>query len=828
MFERTDPPFPSFSSFPSFHSCSCLKPLQILQPTAPLNQDGAKSRRTLNDMMRCFEYVVRFATTAGLEAVSQVSESGLNTRDELVYRFKHSLQQLMYYVDNLMIKQVPTFVRVIQDLAIENFTPVFEHLKCIFDQGELGEIARGFIESVPHDESQRVSLRMKKLTMVHSMMCSSSEIFTKATSRAMCIAPVVRMLQEFMHSRRPGERILTVLILKELVQITYDAKSSDDAWNLSCMLPEITQLVATLMEEKKALYAPEQTAAKAAVAGMTTSSTVSGDDGGAGSSVPGVTSRNGGGKENPSDKKSSTRRISIVGMPSIAHGREGRKSDIRLLRATSIASRLATSTGATNSNVTSDYEIDTFQILPMHVRNNVCLLEHAVVSLFDIIRMMTERQKKYFLSAITKTHRMRFEFFANLLHISHRMLAELGQEQKHVSASAPGSAISNAMNTAGMGGISSKKEMGEMFPSLWLVMCIGEHQSELAILKWFQDMAADEFLFDVDEVEAEQRIAEAQKQKMSLEQKQAQEGGGSGGKEAGGAATSRTDDKDKVDKDVLLAAELGGGLIDEFGAPLVEEVGHDDESEDDNRPVSQMEKLTLWDGFLWLGVTLLNVPNLKLEQMPKQKREFAEKNFGDMRDAVCESLVFLWDKLASRKLAVIDQLSLPLLRLTDSGHERTREFGSSTYFDMLRTEYADTKSLSMVENATIDAVTSIVAERNEKMSALEDTCTMRDGGKSPGEGFLELFTNQLEQKFRNDEQLRLDETLAAKFLGGIKELFELLSTLSKYERSADSSVFEDERTASMLKVRCLFFFLASCISCCQVLRFFCSAHPFPT
>ena len=72
--------------------------------------------------------------------------------------------------------------------------------------------------------------------------------------------------------------------------------------------------------------------------------------------------------------------------------------------------------------------------------------------------------------------------------------------------------------------------------------------------------------------------------------------------------------------------------------------------------------------------------------------------------------------------------------------------------------------------------------------------------KSPGEGFLELFTNQLEQKFRDDKQLRVDQKLASEFLSGINELFDLLSTLSKYERSADSSVFEDERTASMLMV----------------------------
>ena len=763
--------------------------------------------------MRCFQYVVKFATTAGLEAVSQVSTEQPAVRGKIIDRFKHSLQQLMYYVDNLMLKQVPTFVRVIQDLAIENFTPVFEHLEHIFDQTELGEIARGFIESVPHDENQRVSLRMKKLTMVHSMMRSSSGIFTRAKSRAMCIAPVVRMLQEFTHSHRPGERILTVLILKELVQITHDASSSDDAWNLSCMLPEITQLVATLVEERKAALAPAQAAAKAAVAGMAAVADGRGGGEAAGASVLQRKDGAAGADSKPLSKMKSTRRVSIAGVPSIAHGREGRISDMRLLRATSIASRLATSTGATFVSAKSDYEIDTLQILPSRVRESVHLLEHAIVSMFEIIRMMTERQKKYFLSAITKTHRMRFEFFANLLHICHRMLAELGQEKRRQN-----SKLSSKTSMVG-----SNKDVGEMFPSLWLVMCIGEHQSQLAILKWFQDMAADEFLFDVDEIEAEQRVVEAreQEQQHSDEKDSQQEDI---------APSMSTSESASKDKDALLAAELGGGLLDSFGMPLVEEVGHDDEdglNEHNNRPVSQMEKLTLWDGFMWLGVTLLNVPNLKLEQMSKQKRDFAQENFGDMRDTVCDVLVILWEKLASRKLAVIDQLSLPLLRLTDSGHARTREFGSATYFDMLRTEYADTQSLSMVENATIDAVTSIVAERNEKMAAQEDTGMVRDSSKSPGEGFLELFTNQLEQKFRDDEQLRKDQTLAAKFLGGIKELFELLSTLSKYERSADSSVFEDERTASMLKVGLPVLLVCACVcvcvcACvCNVFIFFC-------
>ena len=84
------------------------------------------------------------------------------------------------------------------------------------------------------------------------------------------------------------------------------------------------------------------------------------------------------------------------------------------------------------------------------------------------------------------------------------------------------------------------------------------------------------------------------------------------------------------------------------------------------------------------GVHLLNTDNLKLESMTEQKAFFVKEHFGDVRDTVCTILFELWGKLDERKLLVSDQLVLPLLRLTDSKHNKSREFGSSTYFDILR------------------------------------------------------------------------------------------------------------------------------------------------
>ena len=193
-----------------------------------------------------------------------------------------------------------------------------------------------------------------------------------------------------------------------------------------------------------------------------------------------------------------------------------------------------------------------------------------------------------------------------------------------------------------------------------------------------------------------------------------------------------------------------------------------------------------------------------------------------MRDQVCTILIELWSKLDDRKLHVAKELVLPLLRLTDSGHSGSREFGSTTYFDILRTEYQKTSALFAVENYTIDAVVKIVAERDHavakstsgnsthgtsssSISAPSTTSTAseklqknKNNTRSPGEGFLELFTSQLENQFLDDDVFKSD--LAIRFLEGIKKLFVLLSALSKYESSPDSSVYEDERAASMLSL----------------------------
>ena len=362
-------------------------------------------------------------------------------------------------------------------------------------------------------------------------------------------------------------------------------------------------------------------------------------------------------------------------------------------------------------------DIDSVSVLD----NVTNVVQYAIVSLFEVIRMMTPEQKEYFLQEITSTQRERYKFLSDLCQITHRMLTFSDTKQ--------------------------------IFPSLWLVMCIGEHQTQLSILHWFSSMAADNFLFDQRALQEERR---------------------------------REEENQEEDEIIAIAVITKEEALDN-------ELNNISEMTED--AVSHIERHMLWEAFLWLGVHLLNAENLKLEQMTDQKRTFIEGNFGDLRHQVCEIMITLWSKLDDRKLSVADQLVLPLLRLTDSEHEGSRAFGSTTYFDILRTEFQKTQALHYVENYTIDAVTSIVAERDY---AVAHGMVSHGGARSPGEGFLELFTSQLENKFRDDDILRSE--LPIRFLEGIKKLFVLLSALSKYESSPDSSVYEDERAASMLSL----------------------------
>ena len=139
----------------------------------------------------------------------------------------------------------------------------------------------------------------------------------------------------------------------------------------------------------------------------------------------------------------------------------------------------------------------------------------------------------------------------------------------------------------------------QIFPSLWLVMCIGEHQTQLSILRWFSSMAADEFLFNEKEYRKEIAL------KLHLQNMETKK--------------SQKENQDEDDDEDVDNVKINSMTKEEALANELNNTSHDDAEQ----VVTHIERHMLWEAFLWLGVHLLNAENLKIESMvsiSKRKR----------------------------------------------------------------------------------------------------------------------------------------------------------------------------------------------------------------
>ena len=147
----------------------------------------------------------------------------------------------------------------------------------------------------------------------------------------------------------------------------------------------------------------------------------------------------------------------------------------------------------------------------------------------------------------------------------------------------------------------------QIFPSLWLVMCIGEHQTQLSILRWFSSMAADEFLFNEKEYRKEIAL-KLHLQNMETKKKNQKE--------------NQDQQEDEDDDDDVDNVKIDSMTKEEALANELNNTSHDDAEQ----VVTHIERHMLWEAFLWLGVHLLNAENLKIESMvSNSKRKYSSE-----------------------------------------------------------------------------------------------------------------------------------------------------------------------------------------------------------
>lgn len=184
-------------------------------------------RQALNLCMKNFSFIIRFAIIAWEE--HNTDELGLSSRQSRVSvasidngdsdPFTQSLLEVMYYIDALMAKESPPnppWIQAVQAKALSNFSSVFEDLAKVFRVKDLGELARGFIESIPLRTEKASHMNIAKLLLVRDLVRGS--VFRTKASRDTVIAAVIRLLQKHLNNS-DDERLLSIAILKELVAV---------------------------------------------------------------------------------------------------------------------------------------------------------------------------------------------------------------------------------------------------------------------------------------------------------------------------------------------------------------------------------------------------------------------------------------------------------------------------------------------------------------------------------------------------------------------------------------------------------------------------------
>ena len=243
--------------------------------------------------MKCFGFLVRIIVTAKEQCDNSPTRQSVKAGETLQSiqdandeEFREALRQLIWFIDALMLKKTPVQIVAIQNHTLNHFSHVFEHLKNVFPAPDLGDLARGFLDSIPLANSAQVN--HAKLTLVNNLV--HSEVFRDATSRTVVMSATVHVLRSHM-TRSPQERLLCISILKALLKVVGVKGNEHDVWHMVLMLPTVVPEVLGLQED--AIFRGQGTLMSPAA--MSRRRSASDEGGGAGAG--GATSQGPGNKE---------------------------------------------------------------------------------------------------------------------------------------------------------------------------------------------------------------------------------------------------------------------------------------------------------------------------------------------------------------------------------------------------------------------------------------------------------------------------------------------------------------------------------------------------
>lgn len=187
----------------------------------------------------------------------------------------------------------------------------------------------------------------------------------------------------------------------------------------------------------------------------------------------------------------------------------------------------------------------------------------------------------------------------------------------------------------------------------------------------------------------------------------------------------------------------------------------------------------VWRKWFQLTLTLLNNPDLELEHFNESKSKFVVARYGDMRLKVLELTRELWAALDTKKVLFVGVLLTDIFSLAQHRFEAAVVFAFDLYYDMLCSEFTNTAEFNEVERHTIDDLYKLA-------------------GNSVSDAFVERLFAETRSRMESQNRLGAEgNKVLESFLTHLSTMYELMSSLLRFPNTA---VFEDERTATALKL----------------------------
>jgi len=189
----------------------------------------------------------------------------------------------------------------------------------------------------------------------------------------------------------------------------------------------------------------------------------------------------------------------------------------------------------------------------------------------------------------------------------------------------------------------------------------------------------------------------------------------------------------------------------------------------------------MWVPYIQLGMRFLSEPTFDLENMADNRKQLINMTYGDLRQGALKQLRYIWDLLRKMHHVLAKELVGDAVDAGRSTIEEACRLSVDMFFDMMRSEFEQNKSIREVEHQTIDEVDNLTTRFYEDPTALA--------------GYEKFFKQLLRAKL--GEASPDMRQICAVFLDDVEELFSLLVKLKQLPSTKEN---EDERSAKMYEL----------------------------